>query len=93
MTKLEWLVNRILSFSQSVHATYETMTKLEWLVNRILSFTQSVRTTYETMTDYGQCEARSGSPQIMELASLHCKMHDITDETAMDEFTRAISIK
>ena len=26
MTKLKWLVNRILSFSQSVHATYETMT-------------------------------------------------------------------
>ena len=50
MTKLEWLVNRILSFSQSVHATYETMTKLEWLVTRILSFSQSVHATYETMT-------------------------------------------
>ena len=24
--RLEWLLNRILSFSQSVHATYETMT-------------------------------------------------------------------
>ena len=50
MTKLEWLVNRILSFSQSVHVTYKTMTKLKWLVNRILSFSQSVHTTYETLT-------------------------------------------
>ena len=64
MTKLEWLVNRILLFSQSVHTTYETMTKLEWLVNRILSFSQSVHAMYETMTDFSQCGACSGSPQL-----------------------------
>ena len=61
---VEWLVHRILSFSQSVHATYETMTKLEWLVNRILSFSQSVHATYETITDFSQCGAHSGSPQL-----------------------------
>ena len=44
------LVHHILSFSQSVHTTYETMTKLEWLVNCILLFSQSVHVMYETMT-------------------------------------------
>ena len=37
-TKLKWLLNRILSVSQSVHVTYEAFTKLEWLVHSILSF-------------------------------------------------------
>ena len=74
MTKLEWLVNRILSFSQSVHATYETMTKLEWLVNRILSFSQSVHVTYETMTDFSQYGPRSGSSQL-GLARLTIEEH------------------
>ena len=75
MTKLEWLVNRILSFSQSVHATYETMTKLEWLVNRILSFSQSIQAMYETMTDFSQCGAHSGSPQLSLIAYMLKENH------------------
>ena len=51
-TKLEWLVNHSLSFSQSVHTMYETFTKLEWLVTCVLSFSQSVFSMYETFTDY-----------------------------------------
>ena len=50
--KLEWLINRILLLSLSVHVTYEMYTKLEWIVNCILSFSQSVHVTYETYTDY-----------------------------------------
>ena len=43
MTKLEWLVHRILSFTIHTHATLATMTKLEWLVHRVLSFTVRTR--------------------------------------------------
>ena len=39
LKKLEWLINHILSFLQSIHKTF---TKLEWLVNYILSVSQSV---------------------------------------------------
>ena len=50
MTKLEWLVHRILSFTVHTHATLATMTKLEWLVHRILSFTVRTHVTLATMT-------------------------------------------
>ena len=50
MTKLEWLVHRILSFTVRTHATLATMTKLEWLVHRILSFTVRTHATLATMT-------------------------------------------
>ena len=55
----EWLVNCILSFSQSTHVmliTYTklliTYTKLKWLVNYILSLSQSAHVMHATFTDY-----------------------------------------
>ena len=51
-TKLEWLVNHILSVSQSVHKTCKMFIKLEWLVNHILLFSQSVHAMYVMFTDY-----------------------------------------
>ena len=48
----EWLVNCILSFSQSTHVMFITYTKLKWLINYILSFSQSAHVMHATFTDY-----------------------------------------
>ena len=64
MTKLEWLVHRILSFTVRTHATLATMTKLEWLVHRILSFTVRTRDSRNDDIDTALCGARSSSPQL-----------------------------
>ena len=50
MTKLEWLVHRILSFTVRTHVMLATMTKPEWLVHRILSFTVRTHAMLATMT-------------------------------------------
>ena len=66
-TKLEQLVNRILSFSQSIHTTYQTMTDLNgFLIVLFLLFSHSVHVTYETMIDYHQYGARSHLPQLYQ---------------------------
>ena len=52
MTKLEWLVHRILSITAPTHATLATITKLEWLAHHILSFTVRTRDARNDDIDY-----------------------------------------